>query len=181
MMLMHALVYKREVLLHSGMVLPEHTFYVDNSFAYEPLPHTRALFYLDVDLYHYFIGRDDQSVNRKNFVKRYAQQVRVMREMIDAYTLKDIKNMEKGLRKYMWHALEVIMMNTIFFTCAEDSPERRKELKELWLYIKARDKKLYRKFRSNSYATSVNYLPWKLRSFVMNVGYGILCRKVKLG
>ena len=26
MMLMHALVYKREVLLESGMVLPEHTF-----------------------------------------------------------------------------------------------------------------------------------------------------------
>ncbi len=181
MLLMHALLYKREKLLESNTVLPEHTFYVDNIFAYKPLPHIRTVYYLDVDLYHYFIGRDDQSVNRKNFVKRYAQQVRVMREMIDAYTLKDIKNMEKGLRKYMWHALEVIMMNTIFFTCAEDSPERRKELKELWLYIKARDKKLYRKLRSNSYATSVNYLPWKLRSFVMNVGYGILCRKVKLG
>ena len=38
MLLMHALLYKRENLLKSGTILPEHTFYVDNLFAYKPLP-----------------------------------------------------------------------------------------------------------------------------------------------
>ena len=37
MMLMHALLYKREKLLQSGTVLPEHTFYVDNLFAYKQI------------------------------------------------------------------------------------------------------------------------------------------------
>ena len=43
MMLMHALFYKREKLVESGTVLPEHTFYVDNIFAYKPLPCMQTL------------------------------------------------------------------------------------------------------------------------------------------
>lgn len=62
---MHALIFKTEVLRKSGVELPKHTFYVDNIFAYQPLPFVEHIFYLDVDLYHYFIGREDQSVNEK--------------------------------------------------------------------------------------------------------------------
>lgn len=181
MMLMHALLYKRENLIDSQTVLPEKTFYVDNLFAYKPLPYMKTVCYLDLDLYHYFIGRADQSVNIKNFVKRYEQQQRVMLCMTDSYRLEDIKRMPKGLKNYMWHSLEVIMMNTIFFTCAGNDKKRRASLKELWQYIKERDKKLYNKLRLRSYATAVNYLPWKFRGFIMTIGYKILCKKIKLG
>ena len=181
MMLMHALLYKRENLLKSGTRLPEHTFYVDNIFAYKPLPFMQTVYYLNVDLYHYFIGRADQSVNRKNIIARYEQQLLVMREMTDAYSWDEIKKMPKGLKNYMWHSLEVIMMTTLFFTCDEYSKERKENLKALWRHIKERDKKLYKKLRHGSYATAVNYLSWRLRGFVMSKGYDILCRKVKLG
>ena len=36
----------------SQMVLPKHTFYVDNIYVYYPLPYVRKIYYLDVD----FIG-----------------------------------------------------------------------------------------------------------------------------
>ena len=121
MMLMHALLYKREKLLQSGTVLPEHTFYVDNIYAYQPLPYMQTVCYLNLNLYHYFIGRSDQSVNKANFVKRYEQQIRVMLRMTDAYTWAEIKKMPKGLRKYMWHSLEALMMTTLLFICAEYS------------------------------------------------------------
>jgi hypothetical protein len=81
----------------------------------------------------------------------------------------------------MFHALAVIMMNTIFFTCADDSPERRQALKAMWSDLKANDKKLYKKLRHRSYAVFVNYLPWRLRGKVMSFGYNVLCKKVKLG
>ncbi len=181
MMLMHALLYRRDRLLASGTVLPEHTFYVDNIYAYKPLPFTEKICYLNLDLYHYFIGRDDQSVNRANFVKRYDQQIRVMKCMTDAYKWDEIKKMPKGLKRYMWHSLEAILMTTLLFVCAADAPERRKALKEMWKHIKANDKKLYKKFRYRSYATIVNFLPWKLRGWIMIKGYNVLCRKVKLG
>lgn len=181
MMLMHALLYNRERLLESGTVLPEHTFYVDNIFAYKPLPYTKSLCYLNLDLYHYYIGRADQSVTVGNMVSRYMQQRRVMLEMTDAYSWDEIRKLPQGLKKYMWHSLQTIMMTTLFFICAEYSPERKAALKDMWRHIKARDKKLYRKLYYRSYAAAVNFLSWRVRGYIMTKSYKILCRKVKLG
>jgi glycosyltransferase involved in cell wall biosynthesis len=181
MMLMHALLYKRKNLLLSGTILPEHTFYVDNLFAYQPLPYMTTVCYLNLDLYHYFIGRADQSVNSANFIKRYEQQIRVMKCMFHAYSWSNIKEFPKGLRKYMWHNLEVILMNTIFFTSAADGPDRRKNLSDMWQEFKTSDRALYRRLRYFSYGVLVNFLPWKLRGFIMQKGYDFLCKKIKLG
>lgn len=181
MMLMHALLYKREKLIESGLELPEHTFYVDEIYAYQPLPYMKTICYLDLDLYRYFIGRSDQSINRSNFIKRYDQQIRVMQRLTDAYSWKEIKKMPKGLRKYMWHSLNAIMITTVYFICAEYSKDRKEKLKDMWKHIKERDKALYRKLRHRSYCTSVNYMPWGLRSKVMNFAYDRLCKTVKLG
>lgn len=181
MMLMHALLYKREILLKCGIVLPEHTFYVDNIYAYKPLPFTKTLYYMDVNLYRYFIGRSDQSVNRVNFVKRYDQQIRVMLCMTDAYKWAEIKKMPKGLKRYMRHSLEAIMMTTLLFICGDYSKERKIALKDMWRHIKQNDKAMYGMLRYRSYTVSVNWLPWKLRGKLMMFGYNILCKRVKLG
>lgn len=180
-MMMHALMYKREKYLESGTRLPEHTFYVDELFAYKPLPYMQTICYLNLDLYHYYIGRADQSVNMSNIVKRYEMQICVMRCMIESYTWAEIKAFPKGLKNYMWHSLQAIMMTMLFFTCVKSSPERKADLKEFWSHLKQRDKALYKKLRHCSYATSVIYLPWRLRGWIMTIGYKILCRRVKLG
>ena len=60
-LLMHALCYRTDILRDGGIPMPAHTFYVDNIYAYVPLPRCKTLYYLDVDLYRYFIGREDQS------------------------------------------------------------------------------------------------------------------------
>lgn len=126
MMLMHALLYNRERLLESGTVLPEHTFYVDNIFAYKPLPYTKSLCYLNLDLYHYYIGRADQSVTVGNMVSRYMQQRRVMLEMTDAYSWDEIRKLPKGLKKYMWHSLQTIMMTTLFLSAQSIRPSGKR-------------------------------------------------------
>ena len=64
-LLMHSVIYRTQLLRDCGLELPKHTFYVDNIFVYQPLPAVKNLYYLDVDLYRYFIGRADQSVNEK--------------------------------------------------------------------------------------------------------------------
>ena len=104
-----------------------------------------------------------------------------MREMIDSYTWQEIKQLPKGLRRYMWHSLEVIMVLALFYTCSVYSDERKAAIKELWQHIKDRDFKLYRKLRHWSYTTPVNYMGWRMRSFVLNKGYDILCKEIKLG
>ena len=76
-LIMHALMFQTKVLRQSGVKLPEHTFYVDNLFSYQPLPYAKNLYYMDIDLYHYYLGREDQSVNEKVLMKRIDQQIRV--------------------------------------------------------------------------------------------------------
>lgn len=112
-LLMHSMLYRTDKLRESGVVLPEHTFYVDNIFAYKPLPYTKKLYYMNIDLYRYYIGREDQSVNRENIVKRYRQQIRVMKEMLNAYSYRDLNKLQSGLSQYMKHDLGVVMTLTI--------------------------------------------------------------------
>ncbi|MFA6791464.1 MAG: glycosyltransferase family A protein [Candidatus Izemoplasmatales bacterium] len=180
-LLMHSLIYNTDLLRQSNTHLPSHTFYVDNIFAYKPLPYMHKIYYLNIDLYHYFIGREDQSVNIKVFTQRYDQQIRVMKEMVMAYSYNEITRFEKGLKKYMFHCLGAIMVITILFTVAKDDNERRENLQELWCFIKNRDAKLYRLLRLRSLPAIVNYLPWRLRGAIMIMVYKHLRRRLKLG
>ena len=91
-LLMHSVFYRTALLKEMGLTLPEHCFYVDNIFVYEPLVHVRSMYYLDVDLYRYFIGREDQSVNEKVMLSRIDQQLRITREMIDRVDVMAVEN-----------------------------------------------------------------------------------------
>ncbi len=172
-LLMHSLMYKTEKLRASGTVLPEHTFYVDNLFAYKPLPFMESIYYMDVDLYRYFIGREDQSVSAANIVKRYEQQIRVMREMLDSYTYEELERLPRGLRKYMFHCLGVLMTLTMMFTTGgkDNIPARKAALASLWADLKARDKKMYGYLRHRSYPALVNWMPFRMRGGFMMLGY----------
>lgn len=83
--LMHSVIYRTELLRECGLKLPKHTFYVDNIFIFNPLPYVKRMYYTDVVFYHYFIGRDDQSVNEAVMIKRIDQQIRVNKLMIDYF------------------------------------------------------------------------------------------------
>ena len=91
------------------MKLPDHTFYVDNIFVYEPLPYVKNMYYMDVNFYRYYIGREDQSVNEKVMIGRVDQQIRVNKLMID-YTVNNRKMIfsNKRLKQYMLNYLEII-------------------------------------------------------------------------
>lgn len=105
--LMHSVIYRTELLKMCKLELPKHTFYVDNIYVYYPLPHVKTFYYLDVNFYRYFIGREDQSVNEKNMIKRIDQQIFVTKTMIDMYSLRKIPN--KKLRNYMTNYLAIMM------------------------------------------------------------------------
>ena len=180
-LLMHALMYKVSVLRECGLELPKHTFYVDNIFAYVPLPYVKTMFYLDVDLYHYYIGRADQSVNVSSFSKRTDQQNRVMLIMANAYDVRSLKKISKPLYKYMLHTLACLMIITTTFTVAVPSKEKYAALKEVWQQIKAKDKWLYGKLKYRHYPAIHTYLPRPIGRAVVIGGYKAMRKKVKLG
>jgi hypothetical protein len=178
---MHAMTYRTEILREAQLRLPEHTFYVDNIFAYVPLPYTENLFYLPVGLYHYFIGRSDQSIQMHNFTKRYEQQIKVMKIMVDAHPYVLIARQKKGLKRYMKHCLSAIMMITQMFTMTEVTDERKAALRDLWTFTRKTDRHLYRFLRYRSMNVLVNFLPARIKRYVMVKGYLYLAKKIKLG
>ena len=74
---------------------------------YVPLPHVKTMRYFDVDMYRYFIGREDQSVNEKIMLSRIDQQIRITKVMIDSVDLSSVEN--KRLRSYMQNYLSMMM------------------------------------------------------------------------
>ena len=140
--LMHSVIYRTKVLRDCNLVLPEHTFYVDNLFVYNPLPYVKTMYYVNVDLYRYFIGRDDQSVNEKVMMGRIDQQIKVNKLMIDAHDLTKIKN--KKLRNYMVKYLTMIMTVSSVFLIKEGTEESLAKREELWDYLKTQNKGMFR-------------------------------------
>ena len=134
-LLMHSVMYRTQVLRDCGMVLPKHTFYVDNIFVYQPLPFVKSMYYMDLDLYRYFIGRADQSVNESVMVKRVDQQLRVTRHMIDCQDLDELKD-QKRLHAYMVHYLSVMMAVSDIFLLLDGSDEAKAKRTGLWQYLK---------------------------------------------
>lgn len=145
--LMHSVVYRTELLRDCKLELPEHTFYVDNIFVYEPLPHVHTMYYLDVNFYRYFIGRSDQSVNESVMAGRIDQQVRVTKIMIDAHDLSLIRQSQKRLGRYMFNYLSMMMTISSIFSVIANTPESLGMRTELWEYLRKKDPALYRRCR----------------------------------
>ncbi len=160
-LMMHSVIYRMELLREIKIELPKHTFYVDNLYMYYPFPYVKSIYYMNLDLYYYFIGRDDQSVNEKNLIKRIDQQLLVTKLMTECHDLHKIKEQNKQLYKYMFHELSMMYTISTIFLFASKKDEDVKKNRELWRYLKERDIKLYRKMRTST-KNAFTVLPGKL-------------------
>lgn len=152
--LMHSVIYRTKLLRECGLELPKHTFYVDNIYVYKPLPHVRTMYYMDVDFYRYFIGRDDQSVNEKVMIGRIDQQIKVNKLMVDEFDLWKITN--RKLRGYMFNYLEIITVISTVMCIRSGTYENLEKKRELWGYIKRKDLRLFHHLRNGILGQSTN-------------------------
>ncbi len=156
--LMHSVIYRTQLLRDCGLKLPDHTFYVDNIYVYKPLPYVRSMYYMDVDFYRYFIGRDDQSVNEKVMISRIDQQIKVNKIMIDDVDLWKVPSIK--CRKYMFNYLEIITVISTVMLLRSGTEENLEKKRELWTYIKEKDIRLFHRLRRGILGGTMN-LPGK--------------------
>lgn len=156
--LMHSVIYRTQLLRDCGLELPKHTFYVDNLFVYVPLPYVKNMYYLDVDFYRYYIGREDQSVNESVMIKRIDQQIKVNKIMVDSYDLWKLQ--DRKLRKYMFNYLEIITVVSTVMLIRSGTEENLEKKRELWNYIKQKDLRLFHHLRNGIMGETMN-LPGK--------------------
>ena len=123
---MHSVIYRTQLLKDCGLQLPKHTFYVDNLYIFEPMIHVKKLMYLNVDLYHYYIGREGQSVNEKTMMKRIDQQMLVNRTLIQFFS-ENRKELPPQMYRFLFQYLDMMM-------CVASS-----------ICVVSKDKELYKK------------------------------------
>ena len=154
-LLMHSAIYRTELLRETGLKLPEHCFYVDNIFVYVPLPFVDTMRYLDVDMYRYFIGREDQSVNESVMMGRIDQQLRITRFMIDAVQLPD-DVVEPKLRRYMLNYLSMMMCICSIFCRMIGTLEADEKRHAIWEYLKEHNPGAYGHVRRSALNVGTN-------------------------
>lgn len=168
--LMHSVIYRTELLRECGLELPKHTFYVDNIFVYQPLPHVKTMYYLDVNFYRYYIGREDQSVNESVMIGRIDQQIRVTKLMLDYYDVTKIQN--RKLRHYMIQYLEIMMVVSSILAIRSGTEENLAKKKELWQYLRQSNFALFMRLRWGFLGQGMN-LPGKGGRQLTIAGYKI--------
>ena len=168
---MHSVIYRTQILRECHLELPKHTFYVDNIFVFNPLPYVKTMYYLNVNFYRYFIGRDDQSVNEEVMIRRIDQQIKVNKLMIDYMELSKLTN--RKLRNYMVSYLDIIMTVSSIMLIKSGTDENYEKKQELWEYLKKHDKRLFLKIRCGILGRYMN-LPGKGGRQVSVFGYKIM-------
>ena len=166
--LMHALIYRTAGVRESKMQLPEHTFYVDFIYAYQPFPWVKSLQYLDTPFYHYFIGRDGQSVQTDVMIRR-VDQLRLVNQCM-ARATPERGTVPDGLYRYMIHFLAIQSSVASVFMILSRDPENYEKKKAMWADIEAYSPTIYKDVRKKAMSRALN-LHGSLGRFVIRKGY----------
>ncbi len=169
-LVMHSLFYRTDILRKAGIKLPKHTFYVDNIFANQPLPYVSTICYLDLDMYHYFLGREDQSVNEKVLMKRIDQQIRVTKLVSNCTNLDKVERKYPKLAAYLTRNISIMMAISSIHLLLIGTSEAMEKREMLWNYIKNHNRRLYFRLKHRT-LSGLTYLPGKIGTSVTLAGY----------
>ncbi|MBO5317451.1 MAG: glycosyltransferase family 2 protein [Oscillospiraceae bacterium] len=126
----HGCTFRTEVMRKWTNPLPKHVFYEDNLMVCQTLPYVRRMYYRDMDLYRYWIGRPDQSVQREVMMKRSHHQVQVTQACFAACDPDRVH--EPQLKKYLRHELFILFGISILYTRLKDTERADEEVAQMW-------------------------------------------------
>ena len=163
----HSCTFRTEAMRKWNSRLPKHIFYEDNLMVCQTLPFIEKMYYMNADLYRYWIGRPDQSVQKNVMMKRYTHQLLVAERCFAALHLDDVQ--DRRLKKYLKHELFMMFGIGILYTRLHRSEETDADLEQMWENCRQHDRKWADHFR---YGTPLRlicisgWLGWYLSSLV---------------
>lgn len=144
--------YKTDVLRKAKLRLMEKTFYVDMQYNLIPIEYVDTFVFYNLDIYRYFIGRADQSVNVSSFVKNKDDHEKVLRSMIEFYENKK-GNMSSNKKKYIAMIINYTVFThyTIFCQYDKDRKDAFRKIKKFDDLFKKTSLELYKKSNELSF------------------------------
>ena len=138
-------IYKTSILKKSGLKLLEKTFYVDMQYNVIPIKYIKDFVYFDLNIYRYFIGRPDQSMNLKNFIKNRENHEKVVKNLIEYYN-SNSKQLSSNKKQYITQILFYMLTTHYYIYCVypeKGSKGMYKEIKNFDKYLKEMNNNLY--------------------------------------
>jgi len=83
---MHSVTYKTSILSENEIRLSEKTFYVDIQYTLFPLEYVHSFSYWNYDIYQYYIGRPEQSMNIESMKRNVRHHLTVTNSVLDYFT-----------------------------------------------------------------------------------------------
>ena len=151
----HSVTYRTAFLREQNLQIPHKTFYEDNYFIYAPLGKVQKILYLPYSLYYYWIGRPDQSVQKKVALKRYKDYVRVALVCFPIHDLKSISKTEHQKYLILLHQMRITLIEALIHCCMKNDPESRLVFKKMKAEMKKMNPRQYRFFRWDPYCGSL--------------------------
>ncbi|MDI6944680.1 glycosyltransferase family A protein [Microbacterium barkeri] len=179
-LMMHAIIYRTEMVRASGLRLPENTFYVDNLYVVVPLARVRSMYYLPGKLYHYVIGREGQSVEADTMLRRVDQQLRVNRLALRALpSPAEVATGEVPAPLYaaLLHYIEAICAVTSATLARGGTRAHLAQRDAFWREVKAESPWVYTRLRRSFMGASSN-LPGHAGRRVTSLAYSVARRVV---
>lgn len=142
--MVHASWYKTSVLRESRLKLPTGASYMDSLLVLHPMPFVKTLFYLDVDAYHYIIGREGQSVEIDVVKKHIDEQLLASRLAIDDSDYAELYEKEPNMTQLMMGYVSCMMSVSTIYLFKINTPEALEKNTKLWNYMKENNPLLYK-------------------------------------
>ena len=143
----HAVVYRTELLRECGLLLDEHSFYVDTEYVLFPVPSVQSFRHFPQPVYQYRIGGEDQSVSRASYIRNRKQLKRVLLHLCQ-FAEKEKNNMTPEAYRYITKSVSWVHY-TLFeaLRVMDDHRQAASELRGMDHSIFAVSKDIYRSAR----------------------------------
>lgn len=163
---MHRLAYKTEILRKANIDFPQKISYTDTLFASIPLFFAKDLYYTNLKLYRYFIGRDGQTISPESIRKNRKN----VETVIKYYYQKYLENKTKLSENKKQFVLSDIKSHfEIYFRTLHHLPfnDAQKELKEWYRFVKnSADGEFFTNSKMMKYYNILPYCVFRYTSFI---------------
>jgi len=170
MLTIHSCTFRTEVMRMCGGELPRKVFYEDNLMVCRTLPFVERMFYMNIDLYRYTIGREGQSVQDDVSRRRYTHHIQIAETCFKSVDLDKLTVRQH--QQYMKHELFMLFTIATAFSKLNRNAEADAALDAMWRSCEAHNKKWADHFHKKTILTFTR-VPGK-------VGYALVGGSYKL-
>lgn len=169
---MHSIIYRTNILRDMNYKQIEGVFYSDSQYSLIPLANVKIMYYIQIPLYRYYIGRNEQSVNLKVMVKNMEHQFAVRKKILEEIDFKKIKF--SSLRNYYLKALrQMVQWSIMLIAFNKHIKNKQKLIRQVILDTRRLQPKEHKNINNGPYLGFVIFTRGKGIGWMTRIGIKI--------